>query len=65
MTHPDILEVQRYGYVRSGSAKAKPIGVCLFCGSDVFRDGDEHIKSFDGIFCNRDCCRSYYEIETV
>lgn len=65
MTHPDITEVQRYGYLKHNVSADKPIGVCLFCGSDVFRDGEEHVKSFDGVFCNRECCQSYYEIDII
>ena len=61
MTHPDIKFVERYGYTKSELARTKPIGVCLFCGSDIA--SGEYVKSFDGLFCNLDCCHSYYEID--
>lgn len=63
MTHPDIESVERYGYTDKN--RCMPCGVCLFCGSDIYKDGERHIKSFDGMFCDEDCCHSYYEIETM
>lgn len=62
MTHPDIIEAQRLGYPEREFDAHRPFGVCLFCGSDIYHDGNEHYKSFDGVFCDRECCRSYYEI---
>lgn len=63
MTHPDIENVERYGYVKNDIRR--PIGVCLFCGSDIFKDGEKHLRSFDGVFCDEECCHSYYEIDNL
>ncbi len=60
MTHPDILSTERYGYVRRQS-KEESIGTCKLCGSDIF-DGDEYVESYDGIFCDMDCCHGFYGI---
>lgn len=65
MTHPDIKNVEKYGYTYSELKYYKPLGVCAFCGSDVFSDGEVHVKSFDGVFCNSECCNNYYEIATI
>lgn len=62
MTHPDIENVERYGCVKRDAFRDRPIGVCLFCGSDIYKDGERHFKSFDGVFCDKECCHSYYEI---
>ncbi len=64
MEHPDIQYLQKYGYTRSELRRDKPIGNCLFCGSDIVRSGGGYVKSFDGLFCDMDCCHSYYEIDT-
>ena len=63
MTHPDILAAERYGYPK-WNMPPDPIGQCSRCGSDIF-DGDEHVESYDEIFCDMECCHKYYEIETV
>lgn len=65
MTHPDIENIERYGYVKRDAGRENPIGVCLFCGSDVYKDGEKHFKSFDGVFCGNECCHSYYEIDVI
>ena len=64
MDHPDIKYVERYGYTRQELPYRRPIGVCMFCGSDIVSDSDGYVKSFDGLFCDIECCHSYYEIET-
>ncbi|HIV85428.1 MAG TPA: hypothetical protein H9900_01305 [Candidatus Monoglobus merdigallinarum] len=62
MTHPDIKHFERYGCTKSGLDADRPIGVCLFCGAEIFPDGHGYVKSFDGLFCSTECCYSYYEI---
>lgn len=64
MTHPDIEYVERYGYTRRQLEDSMPIGVCERCGSDIYK-GDEHVESYDEIFCDMECCHKYYGIETV
>ncbi|MCI5892247.1 MAG: hypothetical protein MRZ66_02430 [Clostridiales bacterium] len=64
MTHPDIEYVERYGYTRLQLKDSMPIGVCNRCGSDIYK-GDEHVESYDEIFCDMECCHKYYGIETV
>ena len=64
MDHPDIKYVERYGYTREQMTNRRPVGVCLFCGNDILRGREGYVKSFDGLFCDMDCCHSYYEIET-
>ena len=63
MTHPDIDFVERHGFTRAELPYTRPIGVCLFCGNDIVRTREGHVKSFDGLFCNMECCHSYYEID--
>ncbi len=64
MDHPDIRYIERYGYTKESLQESRPVGVCLFCGSDIYKDGSQHIRSFDGLFCDLECCHSYYEIDT-
>ncbi len=65
MTHPDIDFVERHGYTREQmNFLTGPVGVCKECGC-VIPEGDAYIKSTDGVFCNIDCCRDYYEIEEI
>ena len=64
MTHPDIKYIERYGYTRGELERGRPVGICLFCGSEVFQGDEGFIKSFDGLFCNSECCHNYYEIDS-
>ena len=59
--HPDIRAAELTGYP-AGYRFPKVINHCLYCGEDI-TDRGRHIKSFDGLFCDIDCCRAYYEIE--
>lgn len=60
MTHPDILTMERLGYLPR-SRDPEKLGVCRYCESEIF-DTDEPVESRDGLFCSMDCCREYYEI---
>lgn len=60
MTHPDILMVEKYGYV-TPPVKAKVIGRCTQCNEEI-TDEYEYYESKDGLFCCDDCLYAYYEI---
>lgn len=62
MTHPDIKFIERYGYPPERLRYSRPVGVCLCCGSDIY--GGSYVKSFDGLFCDMECCHNYYEIDS-
>ncbi|MEG1441566.1 MAG: hypothetical protein RSB38_08740 [Oscillospiraceae bacterium] len=64
MTHPDIKRVEATGYLYSETS-AKLISGCQYCGTEIYDDGYEYIKSADGIFCTLDCCHEYYGIAVV
>ena len=57
--HPDIRAAELTGYP-AGFRFSKPVGQCLYCGEYI--EGD-YVKSFDGMFCNMECCHNYYEIK--
>lgn len=63
MTHPTIRCCEDTGYPPYEQYRFQPVGKCLYCGN-VITD-EAHIKSFDGIFCDMDCCRNYYEIKEI
>lgn len=64
MTHPDIISAERYGYAQHQLKEHELIDVCDRCGSDIF-NGDEYVESYDGIFCDMECCHKYYGIEQI
>lgn len=63
MTHPDILKMERDGYLDSPH-KPKLIGICDYCGDDIYDDCDA-VESSDYIFCDIKCCFDYYGIRKV
>lgn len=64
MTHPDIRFAERYGYPPERLPRTRQIGVCLYCGSEIYGGPEGYVKSFDGLFCDMDCCHNYYEIDS-
>lgn len=60
--HPDIRAAELTGYP-AGYRFPKPVGQCLYCGDDII-EGD-CVKSFDGMFCDMECCHNYYEIKEI
>lgn len=64
MTHPDIIRMERFGtpYPMELSEKT---GECIYCKADVYDDNTEAVRSCDGLFCDEDCCREYYEIRKI
>ncbi len=63
MTHPDIIDAERFGGVRE--RRAHKIGECLYCEADVYDDNGDATMSTDGLFCNMECCCEYYEIRRL
>ncbi|MBE5039227.1 hypothetical protein [Ructibacterium gallinarum] len=64
MTHPDILTMEKLGYLPPESAPHK-IGYCLYCDEPLFEGDTELTESTDGMFCSMDCCHEYYEIRHI
>ena len=62
MTHPDIVRMERHGCLRP-KEEPEPIGVCRYCGTELFRDGAPLVESPEGRFCDMECCCAYYGIE--
>ncbi len=63
MTHPDILAIERHGFLPLGKSGVK-IGRCIYCEENIY-DDSEPIESRDGLFCDMDCCCEYYEIRKI
>lgn len=61
MTHPDILKMERYGALEAVE-EPRRIGECLFCGASLYDQMTDWVESAEGLFCDLDCCHSYYEI---
>lgn len=59
MTHPDIKYVEKYGYPEAALNHGNCIGKCLLCGN-LITEQEHHVESIDGVFCNMDCCMTYY-----
>ena len=59
--HPDIRAAERTGYP-CGYKSIELVGHCMFCCEDI-PEGRRYVESFDGIFCDMECCHEYYEIE--
>ncbi len=64
MTHPDILKMERFGELET-AAEPKRIGECNYCGAILYDSMTEMTESADGLFCDVDCCHSYYEIRIL
>lgn len=59
LTHPDIIGAETFGVDDIG--KNRKVGSCLNCEAAVYETSDT-TESCDGLFCDMDCCREYYEI---
>lgn len=64
MTHPDILKMERFGELES-APQPRRIGECSYCGNLLYDHMGEIMESTDGMFCDIDCCHSYYEIRSL
>ncbi len=64
MTHPDILKMERFGELEP-TAQPRRIGECSYCGTLLYDHMGEVLESTDGLFCDMDCCHSYYEIRSL
>ena len=62
MTHPDICQVMRTGYLYPPTRYVE-YDRCAYCGSKLYHDGFERVKSAAGYFCNLACCHKYHQIE--
>lgn len=61
MTHPDILKMERFGEAEP-TPEPRRIGECGYCGAPLYDHMAELAESADGLFCDLECCHSYYEI---
>ncbi len=64
MTHPDILKMERLGDLNYLS-EPRRIGECSYCGGLLYDRMDHLVAAADGMFCDMDCCHSYYEIREL
>ena len=64
MTHPDILKMERFGGLNPNTVP-RIIGECQYCGTELYDDMPELVKSADGLFCEMDCCHEYYGIRSL
>ncbi len=67
-THPDILKVERDGYLRgNGEGENELLGYCEECGDSVYYEysGDAY-KTDDGkLFCTMECCHENLGVRRV
>ncbi len=64
MTHPDILKMERWGEL-SPTPEPRRIGECSYCGGLLYDQMENLVAAADGMFCDMDCCHSYYEIREL
>lgn len=64
MTHPDILKMERLGEL-DYSPEPRRVGECSYCGGLLYDRMDHLVAAADGMFCDMDCCHSYYEIREL
>lgn len=64
MTHPDIIKMERFGTLDPRSIP-KLAGFCAECGTELWDNSPELVKSVDGLFCDIECCHEYYQIKTL
>lgn len=60
MTPPDILKVERWGYIHP-PPNPQIVGQCEQCKNDI-TDEYEYYETKDGLFCSDECLKKYYEI---
>ena len=65
MTHPDILQAERTGYLYEEPPPPKRLGKCELCSRTVYDDNGDAVESNDGVFCCMDCCEDYYGIRRL
>ena len=63
MTHPDILKLERDGYLPQ-TQETDFLGRCAECGGPLY-DNAAHVLSRDGLFCDTGCCELYYQIKHI
>lgn len=63
MTHPDILNVEKYG--NDFPEPKKVIGTCEYCGSEIHEDDQGYIECDEGYFCNTDCFFEHHGVEVI
>ena len=61
MTHPDILTIERFGYLHPESEPVV-VGYCCQCGQPLY-DDEENLEDEDGLlWCDTDCLMKYYGV---
>lgn len=65
MTHPDILRVEKTGYLYGEPAEPKKIGTCIYCGLPIYDDDGDAYESPDGYFCEIECVLEYHNVRLV
>ncbi len=55
MTHPDILKMERDGYLGVPVKAPKFIGECAECGEAIYFGYDHYIDENGTKFCSVDC----------
>ena len=66
-THPDILKVERDGYLYGCGEENKLLGNCEECGDSIYSEysGDAYQTDEGELFCSLECCHDYYGIRSV
>lgn len=65
MTHPDILQAERIGYIYPQNDEPKLEGHCCECGEELY-DDDGYLIDDDGQkYCDTDCVMRYFGIREV
>lgn len=63
MTHPDILKMERDGYM--GKEQREPIDRCACCGSYIYEDNKDAVEGMDNAFCDMHCLIRYNGIKYI
>lgn len=66
-THPDILRIERTGYLHGDEQSNVRLGYCEQCGESVMEEysGDAYETDEGVLFCSLECCHEYYGIRRV
>ncbi len=62
MTHPDILKMERDGYLGDAGIEAKFIGECAECGEAIYVDYDHYVDEDGQKFCGVECALRYHGV---
>ncbi len=62
MTHPDILKMERDGYLGRPAREPKFIGECAECGEAIYFGYDHYIDEEGRKYCDADCALKWYRI---